>query len=49
MFIKKSWNTKTQKKSISYQIAESYRPGKGKPPKTRILATKTCLPKPLYF
>lgn len=47
MFIKKSWNTKSKKKTICYQIAESYRPGKGKNPRTRILANITHLPKPL--
>ena len=47
MFIKKSWNTKSKKGSICYQIAESYRPGKGKNPRTRILANITRLPKPL--
>lgn len=47
MFIKKSWNTKSKKGSICYQIAESYRPGKGKNPRTKILANITHLPKPL--
>ncbi|RME86344.1 MAG: hypothetical protein D6785_03460, partial [Planctomycetota bacterium] len=48
MFIKKSWSkSKDGKKHISYQIARSYRPGKGKNPRTQILATITKLPLPL--
>ncbi|HAW49528.1 TPA: hypothetical protein DCX16_01055, partial [bacterium] len=47
MYVKKSWCTKNGKRYTTYQIAESYRPGKGKPPKTRILATITKLGKPL--
>ncbi|MEI6157814.1 MAG: IS1634 family transposase, partial [Atribacterota bacterium] len=47
MFVKKSWCVKKDKKYFTYQIAESYRPGKGKNPRTRILATITHLPLPL--
>lgn len=47
MYIKKSWFTKNGKRYITYQIAESYRPGRGKNPRTRILATITHLGKPL--
>ena len=44
MFVKKSWNTKGKKRYICYEIAESYRPGKGKYPRTRTLANITHLP-----
>jgi len=47
MFVKKSWNTKIGKKSICYQIVTSYRPSKGKNPRTKVLANITHLPKPL--
>ena len=47
MFVKKSWNTKGKKRYFCYEIAESYRPGKGKYPRTRTLANITHLPKPL--
>jgi len=45
MFIKKSWCTVKGKRYYTYQLAESYRPGKGKNPRTRILATITHWPK----
>jgi len=45
MFIKKSWCERKGKRYVTYQIAESYRPGKGKYPRTRIIATITHLPK----
>jgi transposase len=44
MFIKKSWCVRNGKKYMTFQIAESYRPGKGKNPRTKILATITRLP-----
>ncbi len=47
MFIKKSWCIRKGKKYVTYQIAESYRPSKGKNPRTKILATITHLPKTL--
>lgn len=47
MFIKKSWCVKKGKKYLTYQIAESYRPAKGKNPRTKILATITHLPEAL--
>ena len=47
MFVKKSWCTIKGKRYYTYQIAESYRPGKGKNPQTRIIANISHLPKPI--
>lgn len=47
MFVKRSWNTKAENITFCYQIVKSFRPGKGKKPRTKVLANITKLPKSL--